>query len=65
MLLGFVAQTQPTPMAPPSPFGRGGLGGEREIKAGDSLDLFLEHFPTVQGEQAIAILELVKEMLAS
>ena len=93
-------------MAPPSPFGRGGLGGgegkklqyglmnltqsvinsDPEIlggtpvfpntpvpiktfldylKAGDSLDLFLEHFPSVQREQTITVLELVKEMLAS
>ena len=35
------------------------------LKAGDSLDLFLEHFPSVQREQTIAVLELVKEMLAS
>ncbi len=36
-----------------------------DLKAGDSLDLFLEHFPSVQQEQTIAVLELVKEMLAS
>ena len=33
------------------------------IEAGDSLDLFLDHFPSVNREQAIATLELAKEML--
>jgi len=30
------------------------------LEAGDPLDGFLEHFPSVQRQQAIAILELVK-----
>lgn len=33
------------------------------LEAGDSLDLFLDHFPSVSREQAIATLELAKEML--
>lgn len=33
------------------------------LEAGDSLDLFLDHFPSVNREQAIATLELAKEML--
>ena len=33
------------------------------LEAGDSLETFLEHFPSVQREQAIAVLELAKEML--
>lgn len=33
------------------------------LEAGDTLDLFLDHFPSVQKEQAIASLELVKEIL--
>ncbi|NJL37697.1 MAG: DUF433 domain-containing protein [Leptolyngbyaceae cyanobacterium RM2_2_4] len=33
------------------------------LEAGDSLDEFLDHFPSVQREQAIAALELAKEML--
>jgi uncharacterized protein (DUF433 family) len=33
------------------------------LEAGDSLDLFLDHFPSVSREQAILALELAKEML--
>ncbi|MDJ0601119.1 MAG: DUF433 domain-containing protein [Crocosphaera sp.] len=33
------------------------------LEAGDSLDVFLDHFPSVSKEQAIASLELAKEML--
>jgi uncharacterized protein (DUF433 family) len=33
------------------------------LEAGDSLDVFLDHFPSVSREQAIAVLELAKEML--
>lgn len=33
------------------------------LEAGDSLDEFLDHFPSVSREQAIATLELAKEML--
>lgn len=33
------------------------------LQAGDPLDEFLDHFPSVQREQAIAVLEFVKEML--
>ena len=33
------------------------------LEAGDSLDVFLDHFPSVSREQAIAALELAKEML--
>ena len=33
------------------------------LEAGDSLDVFLDHFPTVSREQAVAVLELAKEML--
>jgi len=35
------------------------------LEAGDSLDVFLDHFPTVTREQAIAALELSKEMLVA
>ena len=35
------------------------------LKAGDTLDMFLEHFPSVSREQAIAALELAKEMLTT
>lgn len=35
------------------------------LEAGDSLDEFLDHFPSVNRAQAIAALELAKEMLAS
>ena len=33
------------------------------LEAGDSLDLFLDHFPTVKRDQAIAGLEQAKEAL--
>lgn len=33
------------------------------LEAGDSLDEFLDHFPSVSHQQAIATLELAKEML--
>jgi uncharacterized protein (DUF433 family) len=33
------------------------------LEAGDPLDEFLDHFPSVSREQAIAVLELAKEML--
>jgi uncharacterized protein (DUF433 family) len=35
------------------------------LEAGDRLDEFLDHFPTVSREQAVAALELAKEMLAT
>ena len=33
------------------------------LGAGDSLDEFLDHFPSVTREQAVAALELAKDML--
>jgi uncharacterized protein (DUF433 family) len=33
------------------------------LEGGDSLDIFLDHFPTVRREQAVAVLELAKQML--
>lgn len=33
------------------------------LEAGDPLDKFLDHFPTVSREQAVAVLELAKERL--
>lgn len=33
------------------------------LEAGDRLDEFLDHFPSVSREQAIAVLELAKEIL--
>lgn len=33
------------------------------LEAGDSLDEFLDHFPSVSREQAVAVLKLAKEML--
>jgi uncharacterized protein (DUF433 family) len=33
------------------------------LEAGDSLNEFLDHFPSVSREQAVATLELAKEML--
>lgn len=33
------------------------------LEDGDSLDVFLDHFPSVTPEQAIAVLELAKEKL--
>ncbi len=35
------------------------------LEAGDPLDKFLDHFPSVSREQAIAALELAKEMLTA
>jgi uncharacterized protein (DUF433 family) len=35
------------------------------LEAGDSLDLFLDHFPSVEKGQAIIVLELAKEMLTA
>ena len=35
------------------------------LKAGDPLDKFLDHFPSVRREQAIAVLELAKNMLTA
>ncbi|MBW4622693.1 MAG: DUF433 domain-containing protein [Cyanosarcina radialis HA8281-LM2] len=35
------------------------------LEAGDSLDIFLDRFPSVSREQAIAALELAKEMLTT
>ena len=35
------------------------------LKAGDSLEVFLDHFPSVSREQTIAALELAKEMLTA
>lgn len=33
------------------------------LEAGDSLDTFLDHFPSVTKQDAISVLELAKEML--
>ena len=35
------------------------------LEAGDSLEVFLDHFPSVSREQAIAALKLAKEMLTA
>ncbi|WP_413167821.1 DUF433 domain-containing protein [Capilliphycus salinus ALCB114379] len=35
------------------------------LKAGDSLNEFLDHFPSVNPTQAIALLELAQEMLTT
>lgn len=35
------------------------------LEAGDPLNEFLDHFPSVRREQAIATLELAKEMLTT
>jgi uncharacterized protein (DUF433 family) len=35
------------------------------LEAGDSLDEFLDHFPSISREQAISALELAKEMLTA
>lgn len=35
------------------------------LEAGDSLDQFLDHFPSVSRESAIAALELAKQMLTA
>jgi uncharacterized protein (DUF433 family) len=33
------------------------------LKGGDSVELFLDHFPTVGREQAITLLELIQEKI--
>jgi uncharacterized protein (DUF433 family) len=33
------------------------------LEAGDSLDLFLEHFPSVSHTTAVSVLQLAQEML--
>jgi uncharacterized protein (DUF433 family) len=33
------------------------------LEGGESLDTFLDHFPSVGREQAVAVLELAKQML--
>lgn len=33
------------------------------LEGGETLDVFLDHFPTVSREQAVAALELAKELL--
>ena len=35
------------------------------LAAGDSLDTFLDHFPSVSREQAVAALEVAKELLTT
>lgn len=35
------------------------------LQAGDSLDIFIDHFPTVDRAQAVALLELLKEVAIS
>jgi uncharacterized protein (DUF433 family) len=35
------------------------------LEAGDSLNEFLDHFPSVRRDQAISVLELAKEMLTA
>jgi len=35
------------------------------LEAGDSLDLFLDHFPSVERAQAVELLEIVKETVIS
>ena len=35
------------------------------LEAGESLDVFLGHFPSVSREQVVAALELAKEMLVA
>jgi len=35
------------------------------LEAGDSLEVFLEQFPSVSREQAVAALELAREVIAS
>ena len=35
------------------------------LEDGKSLDDFIEHFPTVEREQAVAVLELVKQRLSA
>jgi uncharacterized protein (DUF433 family) len=35
------------------------------LAAGDSLERFLEHFPSVTREQAVAVIEIAGDLLAS
>ena len=35
------------------------------LAAGDSLERFLDHFPSVTREQAVAVLDLAKDLLTS
>ena len=35
------------------------------LEAGDPLDRFLDHFPTVERAQAVAVLEFLKDMAVS
>jgi uncharacterized protein (DUF433 family) len=35
------------------------------LEAGDSLNVFLDHFPTVSREKAVAALEVAKELLTA
>jgi len=35
------------------------------LAAGDSLERFLDHFPSVTREQAVAALEIAKDLLTS
>jgi uncharacterized protein (DUF433 family) len=35
------------------------------LQAGDALDVFLDHFPSVDRSQAVALLELLKEVTIS
>ena len=35
------------------------------LEAGDSLNVFLDHFPSVSREQAVAALEFAKELMLS
>jgi uncharacterized protein (DUF433 family) len=35
------------------------------LEGGDSIDVFLDHFPTVRREQVIAFLEAAREQLVS
>ena len=35
------------------------------LEGGDSLDTFLDHFPSVRREQAVATLELANELLTA
>lgn len=33
------------------------------LKGGDSVEIFLDHFPTVEREQAVTLLELIQEKI--
>jgi uncharacterized protein (DUF433 family) len=35
------------------------------LAAGDSLERFLEHFPSVSRDQAVAVLEIARDLLTS